>query len=71
MIWDGDEQGIQADEAMDVVTIENTSIDGIQDAGGRGIYAENSTVTTQCMGRNINGPAVSSRPPPPRIKSDR
>jgi uncharacterized delta-60 repeat protein/uncharacterized repeat protein (TIGR01451 family) len=44
MIWDGNQNGIQGDEPLDVLLIENTSIDGMVDSG-RGIYAEESTVT--------------------------
>ncbi|MGD8898335.1 MAG: right-handed parallel beta-helix repeat-containing protein, partial [Acidobacteriota bacterium] len=43
MVWDGDHNGIEADEVGDAVTIENCTIDNIRDtSSSRGIYAGNT-----------------------------
>ncbi|MGD8896220.1 MAG: DUF2341 domain-containing protein, partial [Acidobacteriota bacterium] len=47
MVWAGDEEGLEADEAGDTMLIENCSIDMIADTGARGIYADRSTVTVR------------------------
>jgi len=48
MIWDGDQTGIEADEATDQLTIENCSIDNMaQPVDGAGIHADLSTVTVK------------------------
>jgi outer membrane protein assembly factor BamB len=47
MIWDGDEHGIEGDDAGDVVTIENCSIDDIRDVGSEGIDPKSSAFTVR------------------------
>ncbi|MCH7474805.1 MAG: DUF2341 domain-containing protein, partial [Gemmatimonadetes bacterium] len=45
MIWDGDQRGIEADEANDTLIVENCSIDNMAD--GVGIHTQSSTVTVK------------------------
>jgi outer membrane protein assembly factor BamB len=47
MIWDGDEYGIEGDDAGDVVTIENCSIDDIRDVGSEGVDPKSSSFTVR------------------------
>lgn len=44
VIVDGDEFGIEGDEASDRIVVENVSIDGMNSLAGRGIYAGASTI---------------------------
>jgi hypothetical protein len=63
MIWNGDQYGIQADEASDSLTVDNCSIDNITDntdGSAAGVYAEKTpnvlvrnTIVTRTGGRDF------------------
>jgi len=46
MIWDGDRDGIRADEPLDTLVIENCSIDQMRDTASRGVNADNTPSVT-------------------------
>jgi len=61
MVWDGDQRGIEADEATDQLTIENCSIDNMaQPVDGVGIFTNattvmvRNTIVTTTAGANFN-----------------